>query len=97
MAFALHNPAVGRTVGLCLDCGWKLVFACDAGHRGQWGRADLSAKFSRDVTLEAIAERLTCATCGLKTGGLALMQDDTSEGRSAAQRPDMGLPGAYEA
>lgn len=75
MAFRVHAPARNRTVGDCAHLCWEVHFACDAGHAGRIGSQELLARFPAEATLDAIAERLVCRTCGLRTGALDLRQD----------------------
>lgn len=96
MAFTVHNEARGRTVQLCVDLAWAVHFACENGHGGRWTAAELAARFPPEATLDAIAERLKCQTCGARTGGLTIMQDSSADGRARTARTDPGLPGAYD-
>lgn len=74
MPFRLGNAARNRTVGLCVEKAWEVVFACDNGHGGRFGAAEL-ARFAPETTLEQIAERLVCSTCGARSGSLDIRQD----------------------
>lgn len=47
-------------------------------------------KFAPEITLEQIAERLVCKTCGSRDGSLTILQDPTSR-----QGGDMTAPGFY--
>jgi hypothetical protein len=95
MPFALQNEARGRTVGLCVDKSWAVGVGCENGHAAHWGAADLVRRFPREVTLEAIAARLKCATCGARSGVLGIRQDESPEARERQRRKDPGPPGFY--
>lgn len=75
MPYHLHNEAQNRTVGLCIECGWQVRFACENGHGGGFTVAELRDRFAPAVTLEQIAARLVCATCGSRDGDLTVRQD----------------------
>lgn len=75
MSFRLSNEARNRTVEMCARLFWQLEFACENGHSGRIGSQDLLARFPAGVTLEQIAERLVCKTCGSRDGSLTIGQD----------------------
>ena len=95
MPFRLQNEAQGRTVGLCVDKSWAVVVGCENGHHAHWRAADLRERFARAVTLEAISERLTCSTCGVRSGALGIQQDMSPEARQQMVRKEPGPPGFY--
>lgn len=83
MTFTL-NEAAGRTVGLCIDLSWAVVFACENDHGVTWDVATLEEKFPREAVLDDIARRLVCGACGSRSGVMGLRQD-----QGAAQRRDV--------
>lgn len=95
MPFLLQNEARGRTVGLCVDKQWGVDVGCEKGHAVYWSPSALSEKFDRGVTLEAIAARLACATCGSRSGGVGIRQDTSGDARQAMMRKEPGPPGFY--
>lgn len=86
MAFALDNPARGRTVRLCVEKCWQVLFACKNAHSGGFTVAQLADRFAPEVTLEQIAERLRCTRCGANEGMLTILQDpDATRTRDLAK------------
>jgi hypothetical protein len=75
MPYYVHNEARGKTVGLCAEKCWEVQFACAKGHRGRLGSQELVPRFPAETTLDAIAERLVCSTCGSRDGDLTIRQD----------------------
>lgn len=86
MPFRLHNHAQGRTVGECVRCCWEVRFACENGHGGRFGAIELSERFPAEATLEQIAARLVCKTCGSTDGEFTTLNDQgASQARDAAR------------
>lgn len=84
--FRLANEARNRTVGECVEAGWQVIFSCEARHVGRFLVADLEARFPAGATLEQIAARLVCATCGARRGGLGIKNDAAEQARRTMAR-----------
>lgn len=89
MPFSVMPEAHGHTVALCHEKSWRVSVSCAKGHTGGWGAEELAKNFPAGVTLDQIAERLKCSTCGADEGVLTIRQD-----HGAQQRRDVA---AYEA
>lgn len=89
MPYRLDRPAEGRTVALCHRLSWGVVIGCSEGHTVQIGPNDLAERFPGETTLEAIAARLVCATCGSRDGGLSIYQDNAEASRRNLERVEL--------
>lgn len=84
--FQVHNEAVSKTVGACIDNSWRVSFACENGHSGGWSAGEIGGVFPRAVLLDDIAERLVCKTCGSKEGSLTILNDTGEQQRRDIER-----------
>lgn len=84
MPFHVDNPALGRTVSLCIEKAWRVLVTCENGHAGGWDVEELEAKFPPAATLDAIAARVRCARCRSTEGVLTIRND-----QGATQRRDL--------
>lgn len=75
MPYRISRPAHGQTVGRCIRLGWAVILTCDSGHSARWNVARLAEDFAPEVTLDQIAERLTCKVCGSRDGSLDIRHD----------------------
>jgi hypothetical protein len=84
VSFWLFNEATNRTIRICVEASWMVVMECENGHGGRWGVDDLAQRFTPETTLEEIAARLVCSTCGARRGNMTVRNDT-----AAAYRRDI--------
>lgn len=74
---------------MCHRLSWGVVIGCSNGHAVHLSPNDLAERFPGETTLEAIAARLVCTTCGSRDGGLGIYQDNAEASRRNLERVEL--------
>lgn len=83
MPFRLAPDATNRTVGPLVAQGTAVSVICDCGHLARIGREALEA-MSPDTTVDQIASRLRCSTCGGDNGLVGMINGGWGRGGFSA-------------